>query len=216
MGAIDRDTPGGAGAGSAYLFTRAADGSWSLQEQLLAPDGAAFDGFGGSVALSDSGDTAIVGADFDDTAAGTGAGSAYVFSLTGESLDSDSDGIADASDNCPATSNADQADLDGDGLGDLCDGDRDGDGLPDSAETGSGVFVNKDDTGTDPLLADTDGDGFGDQEEVLAGSNPLDALSVPKALAVPSLSPLGLGVLALLLAGPGAALLRRERTCAQP
>lgn len=40
-------------------------------------DGNAFDNFGVAVALS--GDTAIVGAYFDDNAAGTGAGSAYVY-----------------------------------------------------------------------------------------------------------------------------------------
>ena len=36
-------------------------------------------------------------------------------------VDSDGDGIFDADDNCPNTPNADQADADGDGLGDVCD-----------------------------------------------------------------------------------------------
>ncbi|MBN1492504.1 MAG: thrombospondin type 3 repeat-containing protein [Phycisphaerae bacterium] len=35
--------------------------------------------------------------------------------------DSDADGIADGTDNCPSTSNADQADSDADGVGDACD-----------------------------------------------------------------------------------------------
>jgi len=35
--------------------------------------------------------------------------------------DSDNDGIADSSDNCPNTANASQADSDGDGIGDACD-----------------------------------------------------------------------------------------------
>ena len=35
--------------------------------------------------------------------------------------DTDSDMVADVCDNCPGVANADQADLDGDGLGDLCD-----------------------------------------------------------------------------------------------
>ena len=35
--------------------------------------------------------------------------------------DADSDGVCDASDNCPQNANADQADGDGDGLGDVCD-----------------------------------------------------------------------------------------------
>jgi len=46
--------------------------------------------------------------------------------------------------------------------------DRDGDGLVDPAETGTGVFVSRFDTGTSPTAADTDGDGVSDGEEVLA------------------------------------------------
>ncbi len=44
--------------------------------------------------------------------------------------DADADGIADSEDNCPNTANSDQADYDGDGQGDLCDGDADNDGYP--------------------------------------------------------------------------------------
>ena len=35
--------------------------------------------------------------------------------------DADGDGVADGGDNCPYTTNAEQGDLDGDGLGDVCD-----------------------------------------------------------------------------------------------
>ena len=42
--------------------------------------------------------------------------------------DTDGDGRIDTLDNCPAVRNADQADQDGDNVGDLCDPDRDGDG----------------------------------------------------------------------------------------
>lgn len=57
--------------------------------------------------------------------------------------DSDGDGIPNyqvvngellALDNCPFKSNPDQADLDGDGIGDGCDVDLDGDGIMDSAD----------------------------------------------------------------------------------
>ncbi|HEX8122770.1 MAG TPA: thrombospondin type 3 repeat-containing protein [Solirubrobacteraceae bacterium] len=48
--------------------------------------------------------------------------------------DGDGDGRPDAQDNCPATVNGDQSNLDGDGQGDACDGDDDGDGVADSAD----------------------------------------------------------------------------------
>ncbi|DAC06780.1 MAG TPA: hypothetical protein D7H88_07445 [Candidatus Poseidoniales archaeon] len=44
--------------------------------------------------------------------------------------DSDDDGFVDQTDNCPAIANPTQADLDNDGLGDVCDLDKDGDGIP--------------------------------------------------------------------------------------
>lgn len=69
--------------------------------------------------------------------------------------------------------NPDQQDTSGNGTGDVCN-DEDLDGLLDSAETNTGVFVGASDTGTDPLAEDTDGDGLPDGLEVLDyGSNPL-------------------------------------------
>ncbi len=50
-------------------------------------------------------------------------------------------------------------------------------------------------TGTNPALADTDGDGFDDGVEVAAGSDPNDPLSTP-APPVPFLAPLPMLILA--------------------
>ncbi len=48
-------------------------------------------------------------------------------------LDLDGDGFFEADYNCPSAANADQADADGNGIGDVCD-DRDGDGVMDSVD----------------------------------------------------------------------------------
>ncbi len=66
-------------AGSAYVFTRS-NAVWSLQAKLVASDGAASDYFGAAVAVS--GDTALVGAYYDDDK-GDASGSAYVFTRSG-------------------------------------------------------------------------------------------------------------------------------------
>ncbi len=67
---------GGAESGSAYVFVRSVDGTWSQQVKLTADDGAASDGFGIRVAVD--GDTAVIGAVWDDDKGGD-SGSAYVF-----------------------------------------------------------------------------------------------------------------------------------------
>jgi predicted amidohydrolase len=74
------DTPAGRNAGSAYVFVRSGT-EWALQQKLLPSDGAADDFFGISVSIS--GDTVVIGARLDDTAAGEDAGSAYVFVRSG-------------------------------------------------------------------------------------------------------------------------------------
>ena len=52
-------------------------------------------------------------------------------------LDSDMDGVPDALDNCPDTSNTNQENSDNDAMGDACDPDDDNDGVLDSYETGA-------------------------------------------------------------------------------
>jgi hypothetical protein len=63
--------------GAAWVFRRTAEGAWTTEAELLAPDGAADDEFGLSVSLD--GDVAIVGALNDDVAGKTDAGSASIF-----------------------------------------------------------------------------------------------------------------------------------------
>ena len=58
--------------------------------------------------------------------------------------------------------------------------DGDNDGLPDVAETGTGVFVDRRSTGTNPAKPDTDGDGFQDGLEVNTGTDPNDPASSPQ------------------------------------
>ena len=82
-----------------------------------------------------------------------GNGQTEVRSLTILDADLDADGLSASADNCDAVANADQADLDGDGQGDVCDADQDGDGLSDAIEA---------QLGTNARATDSDGDGKAD------------------------------------------------------
>jgi hypothetical protein len=58
-------------------------------------------------------------------------------------------------------------DTDNDTIPNDIDDDDDGDGLLDTVETNDGIYDSPTDTGTNPLIADTDGDGGSDGDEVL-------------------------------------------------
>jgi len=194
----------------------------------LGGTGLAGDTPGGNMAVSAAGlitwtpprtgvfndDTAVVTvtvSDVDATTAGADIRSdMQMFSIRTSPLDSDSDGVADYSDNCPSVANAGQEDLDNDttygavdpsGIpatgdvdplatdgngyltgGNACDEDGDDDGMPNSYED-SYAFL-------DPLdasdaAADEDGDGVSNLEEFEAGTSP-DQDSVGPVVTAPA------------------------------
>ncbi|MDO8615357.1 MAG: thrombospondin type 3 repeat-containing protein [Dehalococcoidia bacterium] len=114
--------------------------------------------------------------------------------------DTDSDGVANASDNCPSAANPTQTNMDGDGLGDPCDTNIDGDAATNAAEwiagslahdlnstpeTANSADDDKDGAQDEPTntatttgvltrynpVADRDGDGWNDDKEVKLGTN---------------------------------------------
>jgi hypothetical protein len=82
VGGAREDAPvvGQTSRGSAYIYEFVGS-NWISQGQIIASDGAAFDRFGWSVAVSNN--AIAVGAREDDTTVGSDAGSAYIFSRVG-------------------------------------------------------------------------------------------------------------------------------------
>jgi lysophospholipase L1-like esterase len=93
--------------------------------------------------------------------------------------DEDGDGLCAELDNCPALTNMDQTDSDFDLQGNACDADDDNDGLPDAVETSTGLYLSLNNTGTNPLSPDSDGDGVDDRTEIASGTNPNGAGLLP-------------------------------------
>ncbi|MCP4351431.1 MAG: hypothetical protein GY795_38685, partial [Desulfobacterales bacterium] len=71
------DDDRGTDSGSAYIFMRDSSGRWHEQAKLVAGDGAKYDRFGRSVAVS--GDCVVVGAEYSHNRGMSYSGSAHVF-----------------------------------------------------------------------------------------------------------------------------------------
>ncbi|MGM0577826.1 MAG: lectin-like protein, partial [Myxococcota bacterium] len=92
--------------------------------------------------------------------------------------DGDEDGVCDGVDVCPEVADPDQADLDGDGVGDACDDDVDGDGWSNDDEIACGTAP--DDAADMP--ADADGDMVCDLLDVCPDTEDPDQLDVDRPL----------------------------------
>ena len=101
----------------------------------------------------------------------TGANILVTTSACHCTADGDSDGACDSADNCPAVSNANQKDSDGDGTGDSCDvckndakNDEDGDGYCAGVGYGTGMTGDRDNcpSVSNADQTNVDGDALGD------------------------------------------------------
>jgi len=105
--------------------------------------------------------------DFDQRGSGfprVVGGQADIGAFEAAETDTDSDGIADGDDNCPAVANSAQADFDSDDIGDACDTntDQDGDGFGDPGFPNNTSQDDNCPADSNPTQEDQDADGQGD------------------------------------------------------
>jgi VCBS repeat-containing protein len=117
-------------------------------------------------------EAAFVGEDSFDFIAddGTSSSEPATVTITVAPSDGDDDGTLNNDDNCPLVRNVDQADLDQDGVGDVCDDDDDQDGSPDLDDNcpvleNADQLNSDDDPDGDACDPDDDNDGLTDDAD---------------------------------------------------
>jgi hypothetical protein len=115
--------------------------------------------------------------DIDETTAGTDP-----LDATSKPLDTDGDNVSDVNDAFP-NDPSESVDTDSDGIGNNADTDDDNDGVPDNndafpLDASESIDTDNDGIGNN-ADKDDDNDGFTDIDETTAGSDPLDANSIP-------------------------------------
>ena len=96
----------------------------------------------------------------------------------GADLDTDSDGVADTIDNCILAANPNQKDTDGDGYGNMCDGDLNNNGYTNAQD----YVLFRNSIGTTNLVADISGNGYVNAQDVVLFKKLIGTKPGPSAL----------------------------------
>jgi hypothetical protein len=142
------------GMAGSTVYTACTQPGEPMNWALMDPDAMNFTGDDGPRS-----DTSSCGLDLDND--GLTANEETYFGTDPLNADTDADGVQDGPDNCPAVSNASQANYDGDNAGDPCDADVDGDGADNGADACAVTPLGEpaDAAGCSAGQVDSDGDG---------------------------------------------------------